>query len=69
MYGRHHGYRGWGCQGYGPGPGFRRGRYGLTVDEEIKWLEDRQRDLEEELADVVERIRRLKASGSTPSAS
>jgi hypothetical protein len=38
----------------------------LTVDEERRMLEDYQRDLEQELADVVERLRRLdgKADGT-----
>ena len=31
-----------------------------TIDDEISWLEEYQRDLEQETADVAERIRRLK---------
>lgn len=31
-----------------------------SIDDEIDWLEEYQRDLEQETADVAERIRRLK---------
>lgn len=31
-----------------------------TIDDKINWLEEYQRDLEQETADVAERIRRLK---------
>ena len=31
-----------------------------SIDDKIDWLEEYQRDLEQETADVAERIRRLK---------
>lgn len=53
-----------GCRCGGP-----EGRRRLTVDEELEMLESRQRDLEQELADVVERVRRLRRAGEEASAS
>ena len=48
--------RGPGC---GPGPGGRRHR---SFDQErwLAWLEEHQRDLEQETADVADLIRRLR---------
>ena len=55
MCGRHH--------GHGFGRGFRR----LPREEWVRRLEDYQRDLEQEIADVADLLRRLKdeAPGST----
>lgn len=36
------------------------------VDGEIAWLEHRQRDIEQELAHVVERLRRLRGPADGP---
>jgi hypothetical protein len=42
-------------------PGGCCGPYeGPSVEDEIDWLEEYQRDLEQETADVAERIRRLR---------
>jgi predicted nucleic acid-binding Zn-ribbon protein len=38
------------------------------VDDELKFWQERQRDLEEQLADVVERVRRLRKAGEGTSA-
>ena len=52
----HHGHK---HQGRGFGPGFRRfGRF--NRDEMLPRLEEYQKDLEQELADVADLIRRLK---------
>jgi ADP-dependent phosphofructokinase/glucokinase len=53
MHGRHRHRRGGGC-----GPGFRR-RVG-DREEWLRRLEEYQRDLEQEVADVADLIRRLK---------
>ena len=36
------------------------------LNDEIAWLEHRQRDIEQELADVVERLRRLRGPADGP---
>lgn len=60
------------CWHEAPGPHFfqHRRQWGphgyMRLEEEIHWLENYQRDLEQQLADVVERLRRLKQQGSTP---
>ncbi len=36
------------------------------LNDEIAWLEHRQRDIEQELADVVERLRRLRGPVDGP---
>jgi len=46
--------------GHGCGCGPRGGRRQPRLEDEIAWLERHQRDLEQELADVVEKLRRLK---------
>jgi hypothetical protein len=53
MHGRHRHFRGGGC-----GPGSRR----RMVDREewLRRLEEHQKDLEQEVADVADLIRRLK---------
>lgn len=56
--------------GWGMGP--RMGRHcggphrrrALRIDEEVAVLESYQRDLEQELADVVERLRRLRKAAA-----
>jgi hypothetical protein len=55
----HHGYAECGCRR----GDIRHGRWLTSVDDELRWLRRHQRDLEEELADVVERIRRLEKAG------
>ena len=53
MHGRrHHG-------GWRFGPGFRRRRF-PDREQWLEWLEEYQRDLEQEVADVAEVIRHLK---------
>jgi hypothetical protein len=64
---------GCGCGAGGPGHFGPHGRrfgdsHRPTVDEELKFWEERQRDLEEQLADVVERVRRLRKAGEETSA-
>jgi hypothetical protein len=51
---RRHGYR------HGCGPGFRRRRRVPDREEWLRHLEEYQRDLEQEVADVADLIRRLK---------
>lgn len=50
-YGRRRMMAHWMCQGWQDEP---------SVEDKIGWLEEYQRDLEQETADVAERIRRLK---------
>lgn len=56
--------RGWGWHGFGPQFGF--GHWGpphhFTKEEAIRYWEEYQKDLEEELAEVAGRIERLKKS-------
>ncbi len=59
----------WDWRGFGSPRGFGRrfgfGRWGRrypTREDEIRFWEEYQRDLEEELADVTSRIERLKKS-------
>ncbi len=66
----------WEWQGFGPPRGFGRGfgfsRWGRrypTREDEIRFWEEYQKDLEEELADVTSRIERLKKSQQKESAS
>jgi ADP-dependent phosphofructokinase/glucokinase len=40
--------------------GFRRGRYPVNAEELLRGLEEYQKDLEQETADVADLIRRLK---------
>ncbi len=70
----------WGCgdwQGFGPRFGFGR-RFGFhhwghrryfTREDEIRFWEEYQKDLEEELAEVTGRIERLKKSQPKEAAS
>jgi len=52
----HHGSGAWGpC-----GPGEGRGRPGWSDEDRLAMLEEYQRDLEQEVEDVAERIRRFK---------
>ena len=53
MHGRHRHHRGGGC-----GPGFRR--RGVDREEWMRRLEEHQKDLEQEVADVADLLRRLK---------
>lgn len=47
--------------GWGPcGPGEGRGRPGWSAEDRLAMLEEYQRDLEQEVEDVAERIRRFK---------
>lgn len=47
--------------GWGPcGPGEGRGRPGWSDEDRLAMLEEYQRDLEQEVEDVAERIRRFK---------
>ena len=47
--------------------GFRfRGRRMPSREELLKALEDRQKDLEEEIADIHDLLRRLREEGSAP---
>lgn len=47
--------------GWGPcGPGEGRGRLGWSDEDRLAMLEEYQRDLEQEVEDVAERIRRFK---------
>jgi hypothetical protein len=49
--------------------GFRfRGRRMPSRDELLKALEDRQKDLEEEIADIHDLLRRLREEGTAPRA-
>jgi hypothetical protein len=41
---------------------------GLGTDDMVRWLEEYQRDLEEEAADVASRIAELKTTPGTPDA-
>jgi hypothetical protein len=64
---------GCGCGAGGRGHHGRHGRqfggfHQPTVDDELKFWQERQRDLEEQLADVVERVRRLRKAGEGTSA-
>jgi hypothetical protein len=43
-----------------------RGRRMPSREELLKALEDRQKDLEEEIADIHDLLRRLREEGSTP---
>jgi hypothetical protein len=53
------------CDRHGPRHGFRfRGRRMPSRDELLKALEDRQKDLEEEIADIHDLLRRLREEGS-----
>ena len=57
---RHH-MMGHGPGGFGPcGPGEGRGRAGWSDEDRLAMLEEYQRDLEQEVEDVAERIKRLK---------
>ncbi len=47
---------GYGCHGYHEEP---------SIEDEVAFLEEYQRDLEQETADVAERIRRLKETQHT----
>lgn len=67
----------WGWQGFGPPRGFGR-RFGFsrwggprdfTREDEIRFWEEYQKDIEEELAEVTGRIDRLKKSQQKESAS
>jgi hypothetical protein len=67
----------WQWQGFAPRRGFGRrfafGRWGgpwyPTREDELRFWEEYQKDLEEELADVTTRIERLKKSQQKESAS
>jgi hypothetical protein len=49
------------------GRGYRfRGRRMPSREELLKALEDRQKDLEEEIADIHDLLRRLREEGATP---
>jgi hypothetical protein len=61
MHGRHRYHRGGGC-----GPGFRR-RFG-DREEWLRRLEEYQKDLEQEVADVADLIRRLKEDAPSETA-
>jgi hypothetical protein len=55
MCGRHHHSR-------------RRGRRAPSREELLKALEERQRDLEQEIADIHDVLRRLRDEGAAPTA-
>jgi hypothetical protein len=46
--------------GHGRRRGFSRGRYPVNAEELLRGLEEYQKDLEQETADVADLIRRLK---------
>jgi hypothetical protein len=54
----------------GRGPCFDHDDYdegwGPTVDQKVRWLEEYQRDLEQETADVASRIADLRATAGSP---
>lgn len=56
----------------GRGPWFdhdhHEGDWAPTTDEQIRWLEEYQRDLEQETADVVSRIADLRSRSGSPDA-
>jgi hypothetical protein len=55
------------CHRHGFRPGPRGARRRLSREEWLRRLEEYQRDLEEEIADVADLIRRLKAEPAEPS--
>ena len=59
---RHHRHR----RGGGCGPGFGRGR--ISREEWLRRLEEYQKDLEQEVADVADLVRRLKEEHPTETA-
>jgi hypothetical protein len=61
MHRRHRHHRGGGC-----GPGFHGRR--LNREEWLRRLEEHQKDLEQEVADVADLIRRLKEEKPTETA-
>lgn len=55
----------------GRGPRFDHGLHGgwePTAPEQIRWLEEYRRDLEQEAADVASRIAELRSRGDEPDA-
>ena len=55
------------AMGRGPWTDEERGEsWGPTNEEKLRWLEEYQRDLEQETANVVTRITDLKAKAETP---
>jgi uncharacterized small protein (DUF1192 family) len=53
-----------GCGGWGYSPKFSRR---ATQQDEVEWLEECQRDLEQRIADVADEIKRLKATSQPTS--
>jgi hypothetical protein len=69
---RHGRHRHFGPRGFGGGPGFGRGFGRFDRERMLERLQEYQRDLEQELADVSDLIKRLQDSpqqaGSEPAA-
>jgi len=56
------------CEGYGHRRHRRRSRQLPNRDELLRALEERQKDLEQEVADIDDLLRRLREESGTPSA-
>jgi hypothetical protein len=50
------------AMGHGPWSDHHEGRWEPTAEEKVRWLEEYQRDLEQETADVASRIAELRSA-------